>query len=142
MSPLERFRYIRSLRGIPSSAKSLLFVLASHANREGICWPGRPLLAAETGLSIRTVATGLAWLAAHGLIIRRFRPGASNTYALTLDQFKAATQATTALPPRQPLPTEVANVKVKPRRNRARLIYPTPRNVVSLFPESQAKARQ
>ena len=116
MSPLERFRYIRTLR-MPTAQKCTLLILASHADRDGLCWPGWPLLAAETGLSRRSIAMCVAWLAECGLLIRRPRPGRSNTYALTLDVFRLAstTRAPTALPPVQQVHPEVAYKKVRKR---------------------------
>ena len=116
MSPLERYRYIRDLR-MPSSPKLVLLILASHADRDGLCWPGRALLAAETGLSVRTVVYTLAWLAAHGLLIRRPRLGRSSTYLLTLEAFQlASTRATIARVGVQPLHPEVAHKKVRARQ--------------------------
>ena len=117
MSPLERFRLIRRLT-LPGSAKCLLFVLASHANRDGVCYPGLRLLAQETGYSERTIRTCYRLLKAEGLLILRHRRGRSTLVKLTLDAYVSLlnTPATIAAPPRQPLPPEVAHLKAATRK--------------------------
>ena len=141
MKPLDRFRLIRRFT-LPGSSKCLLLILATHANSQGVCWPGLSLLARETGYSVRTVRSAFKLLQTQGVLITRHRKGRSTLVSLTLEAFKtlATTPATIAAPPRQQLPPEVAHVKAKParrpRRSKARLI-PTPRNVVNLFPEAR-----
>ena len=145
MSPLERFRYIRTLR-MPATPKAILWCIASHADAKGLCWPSRPLLAAEAGLSIRAICDGLRWLAQHGLIIRYHRKGRSSTIKLTLDAFAqaATTQAPTALPPRHQLPTEVDQLKARTRNTRKPWTIPCSRChqlMRSVKPASQALCR-
>jgi DNA-binding transcriptional MocR family regulator len=159
MTPLERFRYIRSLRlrvepnsGVSAPiCKAILFCLATHADRKGICWPSRRLTAEEAGCSERTVWAAMQWLNSAGLIIVRARPGRSHLIKLTLEEYRdlASTPATIAAPPRQPLPTEVAHVKANmtshrnPRRSPSQLESQQAadlNSVIPLFPESRRKA--
>jgi hypothetical protein len=120
MSPLDRFRYIRTLL-IPRHAKDVLWCLASHANNAGTCWVSRSLLATEARISEGTTYYAIEWLCSHGLLIRQYRAGQSSAFKLTLEAFAElqATPSATDAPPRQPLTTEVATLKgnrAKPKR--------------------------
>ena len=117
MSPLERFRYIRTLR-MPAIPKAILWCVASHANRDGLAWPSRRLLAEESGYSSGSVYNGLAWLSRHGLLIQRQRPGHASTIKLMLEGFQQAATTTPSpgdTPPRHPVTTEVVQLKRKAR---------------------------
>ena len=68
------FRIIQWARSVSisgagrASAKSILLVLATHANRHGKAWPSQRTLAAEGCLGLKTVSRGIAKLEADGLI--------------------------------------------------------------------------
>ena len=113
MSPLERLRYIRTLR-LPSVPKLTLCMLVSHADTRGKLWIGQRLLAAEVGVTDRSIRQALRWLAAHGLLIQRPQPGRATTFIVTLETFRdAATPELRSAPPRNYVPTEVAPVKAR-----------------------------
>ena len=119
MSPLERFRYIRSLR-MPLHPKMVLYTLAGHAKANGTCWISRPVLANESGISEGSTYYAVKWLCAHGLIIRQYRRGRSSAFKVTLEAFQELQQTPSQpdAPPRHSLTTEVATVKVRtPKRN-------------------------
>ena len=147
MKPLDRFRLIRRLT-LPGSAKCLLLVLASHADKDGVCWPGLHLLAQETGFCVRTVRSAYRVLQLQGLLILGHRRGQSTKVILTLDAFTKllATPATIAAPPRQPLPPEVAQVKAvtaQPRRKPWTLPCSNCHKLMrSTLPASQALCRE
>ena len=63
-------------------ARCLYMILASYANAEQICWPSRSRLAADIGLSVRTVARLLKGLEGVGLIERKASTGRTTTYRL------------------------------------------------------------
>lgn len=74
------------LNGLTSSEKYVLFILANHANKYGICWPSFTTLSQETGLSRMTVSRALNNLQAFGLISRE-RRYPSNNYKLLVSQW-------------------------------------------------------
>jgi len=115
MTPLERFRYIRTLR-MPPVAKLTLCILTSHAEKAGKLWISQRLLAAEVGVTDRAIRTALALLKSSGLLIERPSAGHSSDFLLTLEAFQtAATPELRSYPPRNYVPTEVAPLKVRKR---------------------------
>ncbi len=61
------------IRKLVPSDRLVLIALANRANGLGYCWPGRPTLAGDTGLSARTVHTSAYRLQAEGLIRMELR---------------------------------------------------------------------
>lgn len=59
--------------GMGIGAKCCLVMLANHANRAGICWPGRKLLAQECDCRPETISKHMAVLEERGLISRAER---------------------------------------------------------------------
>ena len=57
------------LRGIPPMAKLVLLRLADRADESGICYPSQRRLAAECGITERTVRNAIADLICRGLVI-------------------------------------------------------------------------
>lgn len=122
MTPLDRFRYIRTLR-MPSSPKLVLLILASHADKDGGCWLLQSTLAAECGCSIRSIGSAIAFLNSRGLLIHVRHGHRASTFQLTFEAFQLAQRqsAPVAERNRQPLPTEVAprrrtrkRIRIKP----------------------------
>lgn len=62
-----------ALKGVTSSEKLLLIVLANYAGDDGRCWPSQSTLAANTMLSDRNVRRVLMSLETKALIKRRGR---------------------------------------------------------------------
>jgi hypothetical protein len=123
MSPMERYRYVRTLR-MPLIPKAVLWCILSHSDKDGCCWPSRTLLAAEAGISSGSTYNALRWLANHGLMIQYRRPGRSTTIMLTLDAFRSAAAATPSphdAPPRHHMTTEVVQGKGRAPRRIAKL---------------------
>jgi hypothetical protein len=60
-------------RGLPASERFVLVVLSNRANGSMICWPSLPTIAADTGLSPRTVHTAVHALADKGLLQVKMR---------------------------------------------------------------------
>jgi hypothetical protein len=76
------------VRGVSSSEKLLLLVLANYADENFRCWPSQSRLADETGLTDRTIRACLASLEARGLLSRQprsRRDGSQGTDIITLD---------------------------------------------------------
>ena len=117
MSPLERFRYIRTLR-MPGIPKAVLWCIASHADRQGFCWLLQSTLSAESGFSIRSVGAAVDLLNTRGLLIHVRHGHHASGFHLTLDAFRAAKSrsAPGAEYIQQDVPTEVAPMKRKARR--------------------------
>ena len=169
MSPLERFRYIRSLR-MPGIPKSVLWCIASHADKTGVCWLLQSTLAEESGFSTRSVRSAVAFLNVRGLLIHIRHGHHASTFQLTLEAFKSVKSrpAPGADYNRHDVPTEVAPRSARVRKpwtlpcSRCRKLIrsvkpPTqalcrpcsleakaealaaPANVVALFPEAKAK---
>lgn len=67
---------------VSPQARCLYLILATYAGPDGRCWPSRRTLAADLGLSIRTVATLLGELERSGLLRRHCRRGASTVFHL------------------------------------------------------------
>lgn len=67
---------------LPANEKSVLNILAFHANDGGECWPSVGLLVRETCLSEREVQKCLGWLHDNDFIKREFRDGRSTTYTV------------------------------------------------------------
>lgn len=67
-SPAEYMWAVRDARGVTSTEKLILFVLASHVDRRGDAWPPLAMLAAETGKGERTCQRALTALHARGLV--------------------------------------------------------------------------
>jgi hypothetical protein len=65
---------------LPANEKSVLNILAFHANEGGECWPSVSLLSRECCLSRSEVQKCLAWLEKREFIKRNFRDGRSTTY--------------------------------------------------------------
>lgn len=63
-------------------AKSVLVILASHVNMDGLCYPSLARLSELSGFSPRTVQRSIDWCAANGLIIRTSH-GRSTAYQFT-----------------------------------------------------------
>lgn len=55
-------------RDVPASAKAVWLVLASHANRNGRCWPSQETLSEEAGCSVDTVQRSLDVLCKAGAV--------------------------------------------------------------------------
>jgi hypothetical protein len=55
--------------------KTVLIVLAKHANAERMCWPGLDLLIRESGLAKTAIYSSLNQLEAYGLVRRHCRGG-------------------------------------------------------------------
>ena len=146
MSPLERFRYIRSLE-MPTGPKVTLYTLAAHANKQDLCWPSRRLLMAETGMSWGGCYNALAWLRDHSLIAMQRRRGRANVVKLTLEIFQqlAQTPSPHDAPPRHQVTVEVDQLKRatrRPRRTRQELEAQQAadlNSVIHLFPEAKGK---
>ena len=64
--------FLADLKG-DSGAKFVLVALANHADKEGVCYPGLPLLANETNLSIRSVQRRIQKLEGLKIIFRKRR---------------------------------------------------------------------
>lgn len=86
-------RLVRDHSRTRGPARAVMFVLASRANAEGVCWPGENRLAREAGVSKRTVIRVLPQLVAAGEVVIEHRPrrdpagiGArsTNRYRITL----------------------------------------------------------
>lgn len=58
---------------VRTTCRIVLNALADRADKEDKCWPSQSLLAAETGLAVRTVRLVLAELEAGGVIVRQHR---------------------------------------------------------------------
>jgi Helix-turn-helix domain len=61
------------LRGISATEKLVLILAAQYADEQGKCWPSQATLAAETGLTDRSIRRLLEGLEEKGLIARKQR---------------------------------------------------------------------
>lgn len=91
--PLTRFEWEKTVRQVvmPATTKLVAFCLATYADRTGTnARPGRKRLAAECGVSRRTVERQLAWLQEKGLLAKTFdgqtagRRGLASVYRLVI----------------------------------------------------------
>ena len=71
-------------RKLPSSERFVLAVLSNRANGSLVCWPSLPMIAADTGLSPRTVYAAVHALESKGLIEIKQR-GRSMEYRIMRD---------------------------------------------------------
>lgn len=103
-----------------TSSQRLVLILgyALVADHEGRCWPSPATVAAATGLSVRTVKTTIAELAAAGVLVRTDgieRPVSQRrtaAYTICLDALPSASAGTGEHPTVQPLhPTETPAVQ-------------------------------
>lgn len=62
-----------SLAGLPPHVQSVFLWLCFHSNQEGECFPSRSTLAAEAGVSVRTVDSSLKVLEQKGFIEKKNR---------------------------------------------------------------------
>ena len=65
----EASNWAAELRGIPPMAKLVLLRLADRADESGICYPSQRRLAAECGITERTVRNAITDLICRGLVI-------------------------------------------------------------------------
>ena len=82
-------RTIRELENVRPFERLVLGNLASHANREGICWPSYKTIARGTGMSIRSATVAVRGLRDKGLIQVKHQKAKNggdvhNLYRLTL----------------------------------------------------------
>jgi hypothetical protein len=71
---------------ISGSQKTVLGCLVDHANpKNGLCYPSEALIAAETGLPIRTVERAVADLLLTPYLSRKRRNQSSNIYSINFD---------------------------------------------------------
>lgn len=63
----------RLLRGLTKAQAKVLLVLLAHANRNGLAWPSVSTIAAETGMTERSVWRAIAGLVGKGLVMRAGR---------------------------------------------------------------------
>lgn len=70
---------------IPKLGRTILLVLAGHANLSHVCDPGLPLLAAIAGCHRWNAYNAVKDLAARGLIDYRARPGDTHEYRLPVE---------------------------------------------------------
>jgi len=124
VTPLDRYDYIvRALRlqGVP---KSVLVVIHNHADADGTCFLLQSTIAAESGFSARAIRNAIKFLSIHGLIIVRRHGHKASTFQLTLESFQLAASKKERQPApraernRHLVPTEVAPMKVRPRKPR------------------------
>lgn len=95
MTPFDASRLVMS-RTFPSSTqKFVMLVLALYADEAWSCFPGQALLAANTGLTDRTVRSALSELEATGLISRKARFNGSGR---TSDRYWLIREAIGGLP--------------------------------------------
>lgn len=91
-------------------ARCLFMILTSYAGPNGSCWPSRRTLAADLGLSVRTVATLLGQLERSGLLRRHYRKGASTIFHLLVPS--ATTGSEVASTSAEESPTDSTNPAV------------------------------
>lgn len=90
---------VTPLKGLDPCEKFVLMILANYATVERTAWPAQKTLAADTGLSERTVFAHLKNLEARGLISRRKRyAGGSRTSDMFTLNFIPATVAPIEVP--------------------------------------------
>lgn len=66
---IKAFRWAKDQRGLPSSEKFVLIMIADHYNDEWHrAWPSHATLGEETGLSVPTVKRAIRALASRGLL--------------------------------------------------------------------------
>lgn len=54
---IQAMNWVKHIRGLPATEKHVLLAIADHYNEEKrVAWPGRGLLADETGLSVRHIS--------------------------------------------------------------------------------------
>lgn len=92
------------VQGLKPSEKLLLLALANYADDAMKCWPSHKTLAADTGLSQRTILTTFKRLEAAGLLVRAARDRADGSRAsdiitLTLGGEMIAPRGETIAPP-------------------------------------------
>lgn len=122
-------RWARGVRGITSTQKLVLLLLADTANDYGDAWPSALALADDSGLSDRTVRTALDALEGMGLIEGRRELGratrwcvrvgsepASETPAPIADPSETTSDPSETGAPRKPLPTTPETDDVGPRK--------------------------
>lgn len=61
------------LRGKPSQLQAVYFWLCDHADENGICYPGRTLLAQESGTDIKSVDKYIKELVSSGILLKTSR---------------------------------------------------------------------
>lgn len=78
---------------VDATARHVLMVIASHANRKGRAWPSTDTIAGETGLHRRTVEKAVDRLEGAGVIDVIHRPGRSCEYLFPHDPHPARSAA-------------------------------------------------
>jgi uncharacterized phage protein (TIGR02220 family) len=82
---LQAMKLALRVAGFTSIQRLVLAAIASHADATGRAWPGEELLAAETGLGMRSVRNGVRGLERLGAVkVRRRGQQLPNEYALQL----------------------------------------------------------
>ena len=92
VKPLDAMRMVFSAdHKLSESERAVLAVLVSHRNnRTGLCYPGQPRIAEESGMTVPGVQGILARLDGAGIIDREREVGRSTRYTLHLDQLSTA----------------------------------------------------
>lgn len=99
-------RWARGVRGIDSSDKLVLFLLADQANDAGECWPSVAGIAEDGCMGERTAQRALAALEVAGLIVRKGNGGRGMTrlYILQTERAEAVERVpstTKRVPPKR-----------------------------------------
>jgi DNA-binding transcriptional MocR family regulator len=81
---------------VDSTARHVLMVIASHANRQGHAWPSTSTLALETGLHRRTVELAVQRIESAGVLDVIHRRGRSCEYLFPQDPHPARKTANPA----------------------------------------------
>jgi DNA-binding transcriptional ArsR family regulator len=123
--------WVRDLRGVPATQRLVLYALASRVSVGAECWPSMELIAADTGLHLRTVRNVLRELEDRGLITTARGGGRkqSSIYRLAMDDAAAETRAPE--PPFAPQPQRETRALVPETR------APVP-ETRALVPETRA----
>jgi len=118
------------IAGATSATIAVAAILASHMNRQGVCWPSEATIATEARSSERSTRRHVALLESAGLVAVLRRNGAPNTYR-ALSTTPATMAGVTSVDPGQ--------MTHGPRPNGAR----TPAMVAAepLEPVNDARAR-
>lgn len=88
------YRAVDALPIVGTTAFAVFGVLASHANKENVCWPSVATIADRAGIKERAAQLAINALVQEGLIVVEKHPGRVNRYRIVFVDERGAPAST------------------------------------------------